>query len=440
LTAASAAATPGGGAARELLARTKVLLCVHEREERGFNWLAAMPAISNGCVVLSEQPERHGPLVAGRHFECAEFHALPAAIEGLLASPDRLERVRREAYEIVRAERPLSGVGELLREAVEVASATPAAASARGRLAVPMPVAPPAPRPAFERLQEGGGEGANLRAALKQTLLRQRRLERELHRIEAGADSAAPEDRVVEFGPSGGEPPRVSVVVTLYNYPETIADALRSVALSDLHEVELVLVDDASTDDSLPVARATLEELPWLRGRIVERGANGGLARARNLGIEHARAEYVFVLDADNAVAPSGLGRLADALDAHADAHFAYGVIRTVGPSGPMGLLSWAPWDPWWLRIDNYIDAMAMLRRASVQEVGGYTTQEALYGWEDFELWCNMASRGMSGTLVPEIVADYRAGHQSMISLTTLDTTDGWSALLDRYEFLREPA
>ncbi len=75
-----------------------------------------------------------------------------------------------------------------------------------------------------------------------------------------------------------------------------------------------------------------------------------------------------------------------------------------------MGLLSWAPWDPWWLRIDNYIDAMAMLRRESVRAVGGYTTNEALYGWEDFELWCNMASRGMSGTLVPELVATYRAG------------------------------
>ena len=115
-------------------------------------------------------------------------------------------------------------------------------------------------------------------------------------------------------------------------------------------------------------------------------------------------------------------------------------MIRTLGPSGPMGLTSWAPWDPWWLRIDNYIDAMAMVRRASVLEAGGYTTEEALYGWEDFELWCNLASRGMPGTFVPEFVADYSTGRQSMISLTTLDSTDGWTALLDRYEFLREQA
>jgi hypothetical protein len=425
LTPQSAGATPSRTG---LLARSRVLLCVHGAEGRSFDWLGALPAIANGCVVLSELPAHHGPLVAGRHFECAEFHALPTAVEGLLASHDRIERIAHDAKETIRTERPLEAVGEALAEAIDEVPRS--RLGARSRLALPMPIPPPAPRPAVERLQEGSD---TMRAALKQTLLRQRRLERELR---AREDGEPRDDRVVELG--SGTEPRVSVVVTLYNYANTIADALRSVALSDLDEVELVLVDDASTDDSLAVARATLEELPWLAGRVVERDANGGLARARNVGIEHAKADYVFVLDADNAVHPSGLRRLADALDEHPEAHFAYGLIRTLGPSGPMGLLSWAPWDPWWLRIDNYIDAMALVRRASVLEAGGYTTEEALYGWEDFELWCNMASRGMPGTLVPELVASYRAGRQSMISLTTLDTTDGWTALIDRYEFLRE--
>ena len=439
LTPASAESTPSGKQWRLLLARSRVLLCVHEGESRTFDWLSALPALANGCVVLTEQPEHHGPLVAGRHFDCAGFHGLPAAIEGLLGSPERVERIRREAYDFIRAERPLSEAADVLRETLEDVTAATGPASARERLAIPMPVAPDGPSPAVERLREVPAESDLMRAALKQTLLRQRRLERELSAPENGAE---PQDRVVEIGASGdpSAPPRVSVVVTLYNYAHTIAEALRSVALSDLDDVELVLVDDASTDDSLAVARATLDELPWLSGRIVERGANGGLARARNLGLEHARADYAFVLDADNAVHRSGLRRLADALDEHPEAHFAYGLIRTLGPSGPMGLTSWAPWDPWWLRIDNYIDAMALVRRASVLEAGGYTTEEALYGWEDFELWCKLASRGLSGTLVPEFVADYRTGRQSMISLTTLDSTDGWTALLDRYEFLREPA
>ena len=442
VTPLSAAATPSGSAKFELLAGTRVLLSVHRGEERGFDWLGALPALNNGCVVLSEDAEAHGPLVAGRHFECAGFFALPTAIEGLLGSPDRLERVRRDAYELLRAERPLAAVGDALREAMEGLADAARQPGARARLATPMPAPPTLPPTGLERLQSGPVDGDLVRAALKQALLRQRRLERDLRRMEAD-DAPAPADRVIELGsdreasaPERGSP-RVSVVVTLYNYAHTIADAIRSVALSDLAEVELVLVDDASTDDSLAVAQAAIEELPWLRGRIVARGENGGLASARNLGIEHASADYVFILDADNVVHPSGLRLLADALDSDADAHFAYGLIRSVGPGGPLGLLSWAPWDPDWLRIDNYIDAMAMLRRASVQEAGGYSSEESLYGWEDFDLWCNMASRGMSGTRVPEIVATYRSGGQSMISLTTLDTTDGWTTLLERYEFLR---
>lgn len=436
LTPVSASSTPSADAKWELLARARVLLCVHRGESRGFDWLSFAAAASNGCVVLHEQPDGHGPLVAGRHFECAEFHALPAALEGLLASEERLGRVREEASAYARSELSQDALGAVLGAAVESAGEAPAAVGARSRLSVPMPVPPAGPLPAVERLQAPAPPDGDLRAALKQTLLRQRRLERAL------AEGGAPADDVITELPAspGSATPRVSVVVTLFNYANTIADALRSVALSDLDDVELVLVDDASTDDSLAVARATLDELPWLRGRVIARGVNGGLAAARNLGIEHARAEYVFVLDADNAVGRSGLSLLASALDRSPDASFAYGVIQAVGPSGPMGLLSWAPWDPWWLRIDNYIDAMALLRRSAVLEAGGYTTTESLYGWEDFELWCNLASRGMSGVLVPEVVASYRAGRQSMISLTTLDTTDAWSELLDRYEFLREAA
>ena len=426
----------------ELLARTRVLLAVHRGEARGFDWLTALPAMNNGCVVLSEPAEAHGPLVAGKHFDCAAFEALPTALEGLLGSPDRISNIASEAYELLKAERPLEAVGAALAEAIEQASRSAGRPGARARIATPMPLPPQLPRPGVERLQAGPDGDDLVRAALKQALLRQRGLERDLRRLES-PDEPRREDRVIELGPdreasaSDRAVPRVSVVVTLYNYAHTIAAAIRSVALQELDDVELVLVDDASTDESLGVARATIAELPWLRGRIVERGQNGGLASARNLGIEHARADYVFVLDADNEIAPRGLSLLADALDADPDATFAYGLIQTVGPAGPLGLLSWAAWDPDWLRVDNYIDAMAMLRRDAVLGVGGYSSEESLYGWEDFDLWCNMASRGMAGTRVPEIVATYRSGGQSMISLTTLDSTDGWTTLVDRYEFLR---
>ncbi len=153
-----------------------------------------------------------------------------------------------------------------------------------------------------------------------------------------------------------------------------------------------------------------------------------------------ARGEYVFFLDADNAIYPHALRRLAAALDEDAEAAMAYGVIEQFDAQGPTGLLSWHHWDPRRLAYGNYIDAMAMLRRSAVEELGGFPTDERLYGWEDFALWCALAQAGMRGTLVPEIVARYRTNRHSMIGLTNIDTAEAWSVLVERYPFLAEAA
>lgn len=105
---------------------------------------------------------------------------------------------------------------------------------------------------------------------------------------------------------------------------------------------------------------------------------------------------------------------------------------------GPKGLLSWAHWDPTRFRHGNYIDAMVMLRAGIAREMGGYVTDRRLHGWEDFDLWCSFADRGLHGVLVPEIVARYRSGIHSMISLTNIDTSEAWSALLERHPFLSD--
>jgi hypothetical protein len=95
--------------------------------------------------------------------------------------------------------------------------------------------------------------------------------------------------------------------------------------------------------------------------------------------------------------------------------------------------MSYLSWDARRLRYGNFIDAMAMIRRAELLEVGGYVTDRRLHGWEDFALWCTFAERGWRGVRVPEILARYRAAFHSMISVTNIDTTDAWNVLLDRF-------
>ena len=101
--------------------------------------------------------------------------------------------------------------------------------------------------------------------------------------------------------------------------------------------------------------------------------------------------------------------------------------------SGPRGLLSASPWDPQRLRRGNYIDAMSMIRRSALLDVGGYTDDIRLHGWEDFDLWCRFAARGMRGLLVPEVLCRYSLSEASMISVTNLDSSDAWGLLRELY-------
>jgi hypothetical protein len=420
------------------LARSKLILNIHRGELSYLEWLRVVGAVANGCVVVSEHATGLGPLVPGEHFISVGCDRLPLALQALLSDPDRIAEVRERAYRFLREELSLERTVTPLAEAVaELAVTRPE----RGAL-VPAPVPPSphetSPQPtAAERLATHADENAVLRAAVKDLTLGQLELRRQVVRLQTSGRQSERADEVEHRG-SRERPVGVSVLVSVYNYARHVADALASVAASDLEDYEVIVVDDCSSDGSLAVVRAELESRPWLASTLVSRWENRGLAAARNCALEHARGDLVFMLDADNEVYPHALRRLAETLEENPSACFAYGILEQFGPEGPRGLINWPAWDPARLRYGNYVDAMAMVRRRSLVEVGGYTEDPRLYGWEDFALWCAFASRGSYGVRLPEIVARYRAAPRSMTSITNLDTSVAWGALIERHPFLRE--
>ena len=68
-----------------------------------------------------------------------------------------------------------------------------------------------------------------------------------------------------------------------------------------------------------------------------------------------------------------------------------------------------------------------------LREVDGFTTDLRLYGWEDYDLWCKLADRGMRGAHVKEIVGRYRASAGSMISLTNMSLEGAEATLRERH-------
>lgn len=92
--------------------------------------------------------------------------------------------------------------------------------------------------------------------------------------------------------------PRVSVIVPMHNVQEYIAECIQSVLTQSLKDLELIIVDDASTDDSYEVAARSALEDP--RVRLVHLSENIGQGFARNKALDTARGEYVWFLDADD--------------------------------------------------------------------------------------------------------------------------------------------
>ncbi len=104
--------------------------------------------------------------------------------------------------------------------------------------------------------------------------------------------------------------PRVSVLLPAYNAAATLAAALQSALDQSLTEIEVVVVDDASSDATLEVAEALAASDN--RVRVLRAPSNGGAAAARNLALAAARGDWLALLDADDRFSPGRLARLVD--------------------------------------------------------------------------------------------------------------------------------
>lgn len=114
--------------------------------------------------------------------------------------------------------------------------------------------------------------------------------------------------------------PSISVVIPTYNYGRVLPRAVGSVIAQLSECVELLVVDDGSTDD-------TQDVLAKLHGEHAGQFSsfkkeNGGVASARNFSLQHIKAEYILFLDADDELLPGALDLIRQNLDDNRDVYF----------------------------------------------------------------------------------------------------------------------
>jgi glycosyltransferase involved in cell wall biosynthesis len=185
--------------------------------------------------------------------------------------------------------------------------------------------------------------------------------------------------------------PLVSVIIPVYNGARFIRQAIDSVLSQIYPAVEVVVVNDGSTDESLAIAEDIAQR--DARVRVVHK-RNGGLSAARNTGIEHARGGYLTFLDADDWILPHKICGQMDVLRARPDVDFVYSDYHRVNDADGtvFELYRGVPPVPFpdILVYRNWLGVMAsLLRRRLVERVGQF--DPALRASEDRDYWYRCA-------------------------------------------------
>jgi glycosyltransferase involved in cell wall biosynthesis len=193
-------------------------------------------------------------------------------------------------------------------------------------------------------------------------------------------------------------PPLVSVVIPCFNYGRFLGEAIESVRRQTYRPIEIIVVDDGSTDETAEVARRYPVKL------IVQQ--NAGLAAAANAGIRASTGAYVMRLDADDRLKPTYVEETAKVLVRDSALHFVYTEVEYFGAR--TGTYSVTDFDPDSLAERNYVHASALMRRSSFDVVGGYCDGLRALRCEDWDLWLSFVDHGMRGKLVPQRLLEYR--------------------------------
>lgn len=207
-----------------------------------------------------------------------------------------------------------------------------------------------------------------------------------------------------------GGTPEITVVIPAYNAAATVVRAIESVVAQHGVSVEILVVDDGSTDTTAAVVNSCIIDLD--NARLLRMPRNGGVSAARNFGIAAARGPYLAFLDADDVWHPGKLVKQLACIAADPDITLVSCNSRLLTPDGTIlkeGHVNRPPVegpDAWkTLLTYNFIPTPTVLTRtALVHACGGF--DEALAVGEDLDLWIRLATLGKVAIL-PDILVSY---------------------------------
>ncbi len=188
--------------------------------------------------------------------------------------------------------------------------------------------------------------------------------------------------------------PTLSAVMPNYNHASYLCEAIESIAEQSRPPDEFLILDDASTDNSLDVIDPYLERFPFIR--LIRHESNQGVVAAHQRLFAEARGDYVFGAAADDIRSTGFFERAMRIVEQHPEAGLVFGVVGIVDPQGqPVDRISVRQWnEPLYAAPERFMQEYLMVelpshsacsgtiyRRDALMEVGGY--RDELGSWSD---------------------------------------------------------
>ena len=212
--------------------------------------------------------------------------------------------------------------------------------------------------------------------------------------------------------------PLVSVIIPSYNHAQYLEESVSSVIKSEYPSLEIIIVNDGSTDDTSTVAKKIVAE-----SKVVQylEQKNQGVETARNTGIKASSGKYILPLDGDDLISKNYIKKAVEVLEKRPEVKVVYcqGVKFDEHGEKPWKL---KPFSINALARDNMIFVSGIYRKADWEKIGGYAEDFKL-GRADWEFWINMLKDGGEVVQLPFVGFYYRltGGSNSLRKRTSND-------------------
>jgi len=212
--------------------------------------------------------------------------------------------------------------------------------------------------------------------------------------------------------------PKVSVIITCYNLGDYIEEALGSVLAQTFKDLEIIIVNDGSTDSG---TITLLKDYKKPKTRVIHT-PNQGLAEARNVGIRNSSGKYILPLDADDKISPGYLADAVKVLDNDDKIKIVYCNAELFGEKSGPAKISSIPFSLQRFLISNIILCSAFFRRRDYDLTNGYNKN--LMSLEDWDFWLSLLEKGGKVYKIPKTHFYYRFRNNSMTNIRSDSARD----------------